>query len=81
MTALEQRTQADTAIVRGGRRLAGEARARGSKNCALPLMAAALLTEETCVLHNPPFIRDIEAMANLLTSLAPRSKWMRSSAP
>ena len=69
MTALEQRTQADTAIVRGGRRLAGEARARGSKNCALPLMAAALLTEETCVLHNPPFIRDIEAMANLLTSL------------
>ena len=69
MTAPEQRTQANTAIVRGGRRLAGEVSARGSKNCALPLMAAALLTEETCVLHNPPFIRDIEAMANLLTSL------------
>ena len=72
MTALKQRTQADTAVVLGGNRLCGEVRARGSKNCALPLMAAALLTHETCVLHNPPFIRDIEAMANLLTSLGAR---------
>jgi len=72
MTALEQRTQANTAVVQGGARLSGEVRARGSKNCALPLMAAALLTQETCVLHNPPFIRDIEAMANLLTSLGVR---------
>ena len=72
MTALEQRTQGDNAIVRGGRRLMGEVRARGSKNCALPLMAAALLTKETCVLHNPPFIRDVAAMADLLTSLGAR---------
>lgn len=69
MTALMQRTHANTAVVQGGTRLSGEVRARGSKNCALPLMAAALLTQETCVLHNPPFIRDIEAMAELLTSL------------
>ncbi len=72
MTALEQPTQGDNAIVRGGRRLTGEVRARGSKNCALPLMAAALLTKETCVLHNPPFIRDVAAMADLLTSLGAR---------
>ena len=72
MTALEQRTQGDNAIVRGGQRLTGEVRARGSKNCALPLMAAALLTKETCVLHNPPFIRDVAAMADLLTSLGAR---------
>ena len=72
MTALQQRTQANTAIVQGGTRLSGEVRARGSKNCALPLMAAALLTQETCVLHNPPFIRDIEAMVSLLTSLGVR---------
>ena len=72
MTALEQRTQGDNAIVRGGRRLTGEVRARGSKNCALPLMAAALLTKETCILHNPPFIRDVAAMADLLTSLGAR---------
>lgn len=72
MTALQQRMQANTAVVRGGTRLAGEVRARGAKNCALPLMAAALLTQETCVLHNPPFIRDIEAMVSLLTSLGAR---------
>ena len=72
MTALQQRTQANTAVVQGGARLSGEVRAHGSKNCALPLMAAALLTQETCVLHNPPFIRDIEAMADLLTSLGVR---------
>ena len=70
--ALEQRTRAETAVIHGGRRLAGEVRARGAKNCALPLMAAALLTKETCVLHNPPFIRDIQAMADLLTSLGAR---------
>ena len=69
MTALARQTQANTAVVQGGLRLTGEVWARGSKNCALPLMAAALLTPETCVLHNPPFIRDIEAMANLLTGL------------
>jgi UDP-N-acetylglucosamine 1-carboxyvinyltransferase len=72
MTALKQTTQANTAVIQGGQRLSGEVRARGSKNCALPLMAAALLTDETCVLHNPPFIRDIEAMANLLASLGAR---------
>lgn len=69
MKALQQRTQANTAVVQGGARLSGDVRARGAKNCALPLMAAALLTNETCVLRNPPFIRDIEAMAELLTSL------------
>lgn len=72
MTALQQQTQANTAVVQGGARLLGEVHARGSKNCALPLMAAALLTRDTCVLHNAPFIRDIEAMADLLTSLGAR---------
>ncbi len=72
MTLLAQHRQPGTVVVHGGRRLAGEVRARGSKNCALPLMAAALLTDETCVLHNPPFIRDIGAMAELLTSLGAR---------
>ena len=38
----------------------------GAKNAALPLMAAALLTEDTLTLTNLPHLADITTMANLL---------------
>ncbi len=41
----------------------------GAKNAALPAMAAALLTEETVVLHNAPRVRDIGTMRSLLDEL------------
>ncbi len=69
MAVQAQDTQADTAVIEGGARLQGDAWMHGAKNAALPLMAAALLTNETCVLRNPPFIRDIHTMADLLTAL------------
>ena len=56
----------DRIRIRGGRRLEGEIAVSGSKNAALPLMAAALLTEETLVLGNLPHLNDITTLANLL---------------
>ncbi|MBM2810533.1 MAG: murA1 [Chloroflexi bacterium] len=56
-------------VIRGGRPLRGTVRVGGAKNAALPIMAAALLTEETCVIHNLPAIEDISTMADLLRSL------------
>src|SRR5579862_4186891 len=56
-------------VIRGGRKLSGQVAVEGNKNAALPLLAACLLTPETCELHNVPRIRDVTVMADLLRSL------------
>jgi UDP-N-acetylglucosamine 1-carboxyvinyltransferase len=56
-------------VIRGGRRLSGRVAVEGNKNAALPLLAACLLTDETCELHNVPRIRDVAVMIELLKSL------------
>ena len=40
-----------TLLIEGGRRLVGRVDVEGNKNAALPLLAACLLTDEECVLH------------------------------
>ncbi len=59
----------DRIRIRGGRPLRGEIQISGAKNAALPLMAAALLTEETLRLQGLPHLADINAMAGLLAEL------------
>lgn len=56
-------------VIEGGHPLAGEIDIGGSKNAALPIMAACLLTSEWCVLSNVPDIEDIHTMAMVLRSL------------
>ena len=46
-------------IVRGGRPLKGKVTVSGSKNASLPILAAALLTDELCVLEGIPPLRDV----------------------
>jgi UDP-N-acetylglucosamine 1-carboxyvinyltransferase len=58
-----------TLLIEGGRRLGGVIEVEGNKNSALPLVAACLLTEDECVLHNVPRIGDVEVMARLLLDL------------
>jgi len=59
----------DSLIVRGGHRLDGTLRASGSKNAALPIMAATLLAQGVCHLGRVPVLRDISTMLTLLSSL------------
>ena len=59
----------DSLIISGGRRLEGVLTAAGSKNAALPILAATLLTQGTCVLKRVPVLRDISTMLTLLSSL------------
>ncbi len=59
----------DKIVVRGGKRLNGEVTLSGSKNSALPIMAAALLSDETSVIHDVPNLRDIQTMIKLMRSL------------
>ncbi len=56
-------------IIQGGIPLHGEMTPSGNKNAALPLVAAALLSEEAVTLHNVPDIRDVRAMLALLESV------------
>jgi UDP-N-acetylglucosamine 1-carboxyvinyltransferase len=50
----------------GGKPLEGEIRISGAKNATLPLMCAALLSEEPLTLTNMPYLADIVTMAQLL---------------
>src|SRR5580693_7724281 len=52
--------------IRGGRRLQGSVAISGSKNASLPVMAAALLTDQEVELGNVPDIEDISTMASML---------------
>jgi UDP-N-acetylglucosamine 1-carboxyvinyltransferase len=56
-------------IVEGGTPLRGEIRPAGNKNEALPLIAAALLTDDPVTLHNVPRIRDVRGMLEIVSAL------------
>ncbi len=58
-----------TLVIEGGHRIEGRIDVEGNKNAALPLIAACLLTDETCTLTNVPRIADVEVMARLLLDL------------
>jgi len=55
--------------IEGGIPLHGEVTPSGNKNAALPLLCAAILTDEPVILHNIPMIRDVRAMRKLIESL------------
>jgi len=59
----------DAFVIQGGRQLRGEVRINGSKNASLPLMAAALLSDQPVVLHDVPDLADIRNMSHLLAAL------------
>ncbi len=56
-------------VIEGGSSLKGEVKVSGSKNATLPILAATLLTDETCIIHNVPKLRDTLTMIKLLRSL------------
>jgi UDP-N-acetylglucosamine 1-carboxyvinyltransferase len=59
----------DKLIIEGRCSLKGEVVISGSKNATLPILAATLLTDEACVIHNVPRLRDTLTMVDLLRSL------------
>ncbi|MBL0926293.1 MAG: UDP-N-acetylglucosamine 1-carboxyvinyltransferase [Phycisphaerales bacterium] len=59
----------DAFLIQGGTRLTGRLSVNGSKNAALPLMAAALLTDHPVTLRGVPKLADIANMQKLLAEL------------
>lgn len=64
----------DTLLIKGGVPLHGDVQISGAKNAVLPIMAATLLTAETCVIHRVPELSDVKFMAQILTSLGAEVK-------
>jgi UDP-N-acetylglucosamine 1-carboxyvinyltransferase len=62
-------------IIRGGAPLRGTVGLSGSKNAALPIMMASLLTAEPMRLRNVPRLRDVKTAMALLANLGVEARW------
>ena len=56
----------DKFVIKGPSKIKGDIRISGSKNAALPILAATLLFSKPVELKNVPNVRDIQTMLNLL---------------
>lgn len=56
-------------IIEGGHLLEGEIDISGSKNAALPIIAASLLNKGIVEINNCPQIHDVKIMLNILEKL------------
>jgi len=62
-------------LVEGGHKLRGAIEPSGNKNSALPIIAAALLTDQPVTLENVPRIRDTETLVELIRSVGASAEW------
>lgn len=65
----------DKIRVRGGATLTGTVPVSGSKNAALPILAASILVEGPILLEGVPRLKDVEAMLRMLAILGVESSW------
>lgn len=59
----------------GGVPLEGTVRPAGNKNAALPIIAAALMAEGSCEIHNVPRIRDVDVLLDIVRGLGAQVTW------
>ncbi|HUO43861.1 MAG TPA: UDP-N-acetylglucosamine 1-carboxyvinyltransferase [Burkholderiales bacterium] len=59
----------DKLVIEGGVPLTGQVRVSGAKNAALPILCAALLSEQPLRVVNVPHLRDVTTMLNLLAQM------------
>lgn len=69
---------ADKFIINGGKKLNGTIEVMGSKNAALPILAAAILTKEDCIIDNVPLIEDVLKMIKLLQDMGAKVEWLET---
>ena len=59
----------DTYVIDGGEKLYGKVQAQSAKNAVLPLLAAAILTDEQVRIRGVPVIADVENMLRILVEV------------
>jgi UDP-N-acetylglucosamine 1-carboxyvinyltransferase len=65
----------DSFLIKGGVPLRGTVDISGSKNAALPILAATLLTDEPCIIRRVPDLSDTRFMVKILESLGATAKF------
>ncbi len=65
-------------FIEGGARLSGDVCVSGAKNSALPIIAAALLTDKKVVLKNIPDVMDVRTMIELVVHLGAHVEYRRN---
>ncbi|MBP3677994.1 MAG: UDP-N-acetylglucosamine 1-carboxyvinyltransferase [Agathobacter sp.] len=56
-------------VIKGGNPLYGEVEIGGAKNAALPILAAAVMTDETVTIENLPNVRDINVLLQAIEQI------------
>lgn len=62
-------------LIEGGTKLKGKIQISGSKNAALPIIIASLLTENKVILHNVPRLEDIFTIIDIIEFLGKKVYW------
>lgn len=65
--------------IHGGKKLQGSVEISGSKNAALPILVATLLTDEPCVLHRVPNLRDVRTTLKILEYLGKKVEYKNNT--
>ncbi|MCK5461135.1 UDP-N-acetylglucosamine 1-carboxyvinyltransferase [Candidatus Gracilibacteria bacterium] len=55
--------------IEGGNKLSGNIKIPGAKNASLPMLCAALLTDEKCTFHSVPKIADVETLLDIFEEI------------
>ena len=59
----------------GGKKISGTITISGSKNATLPILASTILTNKKVTIKNVPLVKDVETMAELLSSIGSTVKF------
>lgn len=65
----------DKLVIQGGGDLSGSLHVGGSKNTALPLMAAAVLADGVTTIHNMPVLKDVRTFSNVIRVTGCKVTW------
>ena len=69
----------DRFLIEGGKNLHGTVHVSGSKNAALPILVATLLTDEPCVIHRVPNLRDVRTTLKILEYLGKKITYQNNT--
>ncbi len=69
----------DRFLIQGGKKLKGTVHISGSKNAALPILVATLLTDEKCTLHRVPNLRDVRTTLKILEYLGKKITYQNNT--
>ena len=56
-------------IVRGGNALGGEVTISAAKNSVLPIIVASILSDDTVIIDNVPFLEDVKVISEVLVDI------------